>query len=120
MSILLIILLLYVLDITLTHYQFYVLKKYGILNMKFERNIIPRLFLRNNPSPLNYLVMCFVLCPSLIGFLIFVSMIDVMPIYAVLGMILMVNIYHVENLRILKANSGDPNYFCYVKNKKYP
>ena len=52
------ILLLSFFDMLLTHYQFFMDRKKKVMNMRSERNIIPRLIMGKNPNPKNFIVGC--------------------------------------------------------------
>lgn len=79
------------LDITLTHYQLFLDKKKGVLDMNTEQSLIPKLIMGNNPNPVNYVVGSFLSQ----GMLILISILaGPVLINIFFGMLLMVNYYH--------------------------
>ncbi len=85
-------LILHFFDILLTHYQLFMDKKKNVLDMKKERNWLPRLLMGNNPNPKSFIF----------GFVVTGSMIFFASVYfnsdIVFGMMILVVYIHYLNI----------------------
>lgn len=101
-------------DVTLTFYQFFLMKKKGIVNHRLELNPIVKYLFKGGPNPIKYII-AIIYTFSLITILIHFSgslswMLGVMT-----GMLLIPNIYHLANIRRYKQFWNDQRYWDITK-----
>lgn len=80
--------------------------------MKFERNIIPRLIMKDNPNPKNFIVGCVFTMTILSLFSFFVGDIGLGIWF---GVLFTVNIYHCIGIRDTVRNWNNKKYWILRK-----
>ena len=104
-------------DNLLTHYQFFILKLKGYFNPKMERNPIARLLIGNNANGFSFIrLFIYQFTLMYIFFLIFHN--DLFYAGGVTGMFIMINMYHLMNIRVYKLNWDNSKYWKTLKNRK--
>lgn len=99
--------LLSVLDVTFTHFLFFLEKKKGVFDIKSERNWLPRLIMRGNPTPRNYLLGCLFST----GLFIAGSIVIDNFAFIAIGMLALLNRIHIDTVRIFYMNWDNEIYW---------
>jgi hypothetical protein len=111
------IVLLSLLDNTLTHYQFFVLKLKGYYNPKLERNPIARFIIAGNPGPFS-LIKLFIFAYSVLYIIFRLAPVDIFYQGAVFGLFFAVNMYHSMNIHVYKLNWNNKKYWSLLNIRK--
>lgn len=107
-------------DVTLTFYQFFLMKKKGVENHKLELNPIVRYLFKGGPSPLKYVIA--ITYTYSIMFILFWLLGKSGNVYNLIwccgvasGMLLIPNIYHITNIKRYKQFWHDERYWEITK-----
>lgn len=104
------ILLLGLLDVTLTHYQFFLDKKKDAFDARSELMWLPRKIMNNNPNPYNYLLGVLITC------MIYSLSVWYPPVQPVLlGLLGVANYTHIANIGVIKKNWDNDAYWMYSR-----
>jgi len=101
------------LDILLTHYTFFLLRKKEPVDMNMEKGLVARWIMRGNPNPRNYVLGSFF---NIVVFIVAVSFatyqgIGVEVTNTVLGVMMMLNFIHVINITDVARNWSNEKYW---------
>ncbi len=107
------ILVLAVLDITLTHYAFFLDRKKDALDMSLEKNWLPRFIMRNDPNPINFIVGC-LFNITVMGLIVFILN-EVIMEGIIFGMLLLVNYSHYFLLKTTKEQWNNDKFWKALK-----
>jgi hypothetical protein len=102
------------LDNTLTHYQFFISQIKGTFNLKLEANPIARIIIGNNPNEYSFLRLSFYQISIIMLFLYadyYVYGSDMFSYGFFIGIFLIVNFYHITNIKIYKKNWNNILYW---------
>ena len=116
-----IIYLLCFLDVTLTHYQFFLKDKKKCLFLSDEINPIPRFIMRlgKKPNPMNYLIGTF-FSLTILNLIFFISKYNINFIWLCIGMYMIIINIHFHNVIVIKDNWNNKKYWSlFKKEKKY-
>ena len=107
------------LDITLTHYRFFLDKKKKVFEIRDEKGILGRIIMGKNPNPRNYLVGCILS----ISVFFFVSLLNENASLMFIGALFIVNFLHVTEIDKVRRNWNNRNFWNlfkrYRKIRKY-
>lgn len=101
--------LLSTLDMSLTYYQLFLDKKKGSLHLERERNFIPRLLIGKKLEAWRFVPAGILLT----GIVVLFASMAYEGGFALAGMLLVVNRYHLENLGFEKKNYNNEEYWRY-------
>jgi len=98
-------------DITLTHYRFFLDKKKEVFNVKDELGTLARLIMKGNPAPNNYIVGC------LISFLvlIFASFFTLKFVDFMFGAYFIIIWTHLAHISIVHQNWYNKKFWHILK-----
>ena len=88
-------------DLTMTFYQFFIVNKFKLVGYIQEVNPIHSKIIKNNPTPLKYLI-CGTISQSLLIFVICMTKYDRLFIGLFIGMLVIVNVFHYYNIKMIK------------------
>lgn len=112
MKMIITILLFAVLDITLTHYLFFLDRKKDVLDMSCEKNWIPRLIMQGNPNPINFIT-AVIINVSVMGFILMFA--GELMTGIIFGLLIFVNYSHYHQLMDRRRNWDNELYWKIVK-----
>ena len=93
--------LLSVIDITMTFYQFFIVKKINLFGFVAELNPIFSRIINNNPTPIKYII-CTLIAQSLFIIAIYFSQYDKLVIGIFIGILSCVIRFHFRNISEIK------------------
>ena len=100
------------LDLTLTHYQLFLDKKFGVYDLRIERNPIAKAIMmlgKKESYPINYIYGA-IWSIGVIFTMIFYLNLSFFDYGIIIGMLFTVNIYHSINLRDVMVNYHNNSY----------
>lgn len=106
-------------DITLTHYRFFLDRKKKVFEIRDEKGILGRIVMGNDPNPRNYLVGCLIS----ISVFAFVSMFNRDASLMFIGALFIVNFIHITEINKVRRNWNNRGFWNlfkkYRKVRKY-
>jgi|PlaIllAssembly_1097288.scaffolds.fasta_scaffold02382_3 hypothetical protein len=106
-------------DIILTHYQFSLDKKFNVYDKRKELNLLPRLLIGNNPSPLKAIFHSIINMIIFYGLYILLYMYNVNEarafIYVSIGALFLINYIHLNNIVIYYKNRDNDKFWEYTR-----
>ena len=97
-------------DVTMTFYQFHLLSKKGTFGPKNELNPLFRMIIGKSPSPLKFLIVG-VLAQTVFFLLIKSAKDNLFVMGAISGMLTIVNLTHIYNIKKITTKWNDVKYW---------
>jgi hypothetical protein len=107
--IMIVVLLLHFMDIMFTQYHFFLMRKKGIMNTKFERSWLPRKLMGKNPIRPIVALRSFLVTGTIVYFMVMYSFLhNATPsVFFVMGVFAMMDYIHIFQIKDLKKHWND-------------